>query len=282
MRAMRSLACSAALALIVCMAHAPASVLAQDARDEPVQLNLVDTDIGGVLRMAARFTGRQFLVDPRVTGKMTVVSDGPVSRTQAYQLLLGALRMRGFAVVENGGVSRVVPQADAKLLGGRVGTGGAGGEVATRTFALRYENAAALVAVLRPMISPDNPITANPGNNTLVITDYADNLERIARVIASVDTPAGMDTDVVKLQQGIAVDVAAMVAPLLDAQQQRAAAFQQSRSYPPGAAAGGEAGPRAGRVRQPACGLPAQCPGQPAGRCAAWRGGRAERCSSDG
>ncbi|MDG9940307.1 type II secretion system secretin GspD [Stenotrophomonas maltophilia] len=218
MRAMRSFACSTALALIVCMAHAPALVLAQDARDEPVQLNLVDTDIGGVLRMAARFTGRQFLVDPRVTGKMTVVSDGPVSRTQAYQLLLGALRMRGFAVVENGGVSRVVPQADAKLLGGRVGSGGAGGEVATRTFALRYENAAALVAVLRPMISPDNPITANPGNNTLVITDYADNLERIARVIASVDTPAGMDTDVVKLQQGIAVDVAAMVAPLLDAQ----------------------------------------------------------------
>ena len=218
MRAMRSLACSAALALIVCMGHAPAPVLAQDTRDEPVQLNLVDTDIGGVLRMAARFTGRQFLVDPRVTGKMTVVSDGPVSRTQAYQLLLGALRMRGFAVVENGGVSRVVPQADAKLLGGRVGSGGAGGEIATRTFALRYENAAALVAVLRPMISPDNPITANPGNNTLVITDYADNLDRIARVIASVDTPAGMDTDVVKLQQGIAVDVAAMVAPLLDAQ----------------------------------------------------------------
>ncbi|MDG9987669.1 type II secretion system secretin GspD [Stenotrophomonas sp. GD04024] len=215
---MRSLACSSALALIVGMAHVPAVVLAQDARDEPVQLNLVDTDIGGVLRMAARFTGRQFLVDPRVTGKMTVVSEGPVSRTQAYQLLLGALRMRGFAVVESGGVSRVVPQADAKLLGGRVGAGGAGGEMTTRTFALRYENAAALVAVLRPMISPDNPITANPGNNTLVITDYADNLERIARVIASVDTPAGMDTDVVKLQQGIAVDVAAMVAPLLDAQ----------------------------------------------------------------
>ncbi|SFR77905.1 type II secretion system protein D (GspD) [Stenotrophomonas maltophilia] len=218
MRSMRGLACGAVLALVVGTVHLPAPVWAQDASDEPVQLNLVETDIGGVLRMAARFTGRQFLIDPRVTGKMTVVSDGPVSRAQAYQLLLGALRMRGFAVVENGGISRVVPQADAKLLGGRVGGGAAGGEIATRTFALRYENAAALVAVLRPMISPDNPITANAGNNTLVITDYADNLERIARVIASVDTPAGMDTDVVKLQQGIAVDVAAMVAPLLDAQ----------------------------------------------------------------
>jgi general secretion pathway protein D len=232
-----------------------------------------------------------------VTGKMTVVSDGPVSRTQAYQLLLGALRMRGFAVVENGGVSRVVPQADAKLLGGRVGSGGAGGEVATRTFPLRYENAAALVAVLRPMISPDNPITANPGNNTLVITDYADNLERIARVIASVDTPAGMDTDVVKLQQGIAVDVAAMVAPLLDAQGAEPSQKVVVMADPAATACccvpavpGAPVWPgswwrswtRAGRVRQPACGLPAQCPGQSARRRAARRGGRAERCTGSG
>ncbi|WMJ69400.1 type II secretion system secretin GspD [Stenotrophomonas sp. 24(2023)] len=218
MRRWQGLLGSTLLVLCVATAQLPAGAQAPQGTDEPVQLNLVDTDIGGVLRMAARFTGRQFLVDPRVTGKMSVVSDGPVSRVQAYQLLLGALRMRGYAVVESGGVSRVVPQADAKLLGGQVGTGGAGGEVVTRTFPLRYENAVALVAVLRPMIAPDNPITANPGNNTLVITDYADNLERIARVIASVDTPAGMDTDVVKLQQGIAVDVAAMVSPLLDAQ----------------------------------------------------------------
>lgn len=197
------------------VAHAQ---VAATAADERVQLNLVDTDVGGVLRMAARFTGRQFLIDPKVTGKMTVVSDGPVNRAQAYQLLVGALRMRGFAVVESGGLTRVVPQADAKLLGGAVGGGGAGGEVVTRTFTLRFENATALVPVLRPMIAADNPITASAASNSLVITDYADNLERIARVIASLDTPASMDTDVVKLQQGIAVDVAAMVSPLLDAQ----------------------------------------------------------------
>ncbi|WP_312320899.1 type II secretion system secretin GspD [Stenotrophomonas sp.] len=196
---------------------------AATAADERVQLNLVDTDIGGVLRMAARFTGRQFLVDPKVTGKMTVVSDGPVDRAQAYQLLVSALRMRGFAVVEGKGVTRVVPQADAKVLGGPVGGSGAGGEVVTRTFTLRFENATALVPVLRPMIAADNPITASAASNSLVITDYADNLDRIARIIASLDTPANMDTDVVKLQQGIAVDVAAMVSPLLDAQGNEAA-----------------------------------------------------------
>lgn len=214
--------CTAALVLAVAfgqggnVAHAQSA--AATAADERVQLNLVDTDVGGVLRMAARFTGRQFLIDPKVTGKMTVVSDGPVDRAQAYQLLLSALRMRGFAVVESGGLTRVVPQADAKLLGGPVGGRGAGGEVVTRTFTLRFENATALVPVLRPMIAADNPIAASAASNSLVITDYADNLERIARIIASLDTPANMDTDVVKLQQGIAVDVAAMVSPLLDAQ----------------------------------------------------------------
>jgi general secretion pathway protein D len=213
---------AAALVVVVATGQGGNTAYAQSAAataaDERVQLNLVDTDVGGVLRMAARFTGRQFLIDPKVTGKMTVVSDGPVDRAQAYQLLVSALRMRGFAVVESGGVSRVVPQADAKLLGGPVGGSGAGGEVVTRTFTLRFENATALVPVLRPMIAADNPITASAASNSLVITDYADNLERIARIIASLDTPANMDTDVVKLQQGIAVDVAAMVSPLLEAQ----------------------------------------------------------------
>ncbi|RRU12285.1 type II secretion system protein GspD [Stenotrophomonas sp. 278] len=217
-RAGKWAAITLAIALLQAQPMANAQSAAAATADERVQLNLVDTDIGGVLRMAARFTGRQFLVDPKVTGKMTVVSDGPVDRAQAYQLLVSALRMRGFAVVEGKGVTRVVPQADAKLLGGPVGGSGAGGEVVTRTFTLRFENATALVPVLRPMIAADNPITASAASNSLVITDYADNLDRIARIIASLDTPANMDTDVVKLQQGIAVDVAAMVSPLLDAQ----------------------------------------------------------------
>ncbi len=218
MRAGRWAALLLAAAAVQGNGAAYAQTSAATAADERVQLNLVDTDVGGVLRMAARFTGRQFLIDPRVSGKMTVVSDGPVDRAQAYQLLVGALRMRGFAVVESSGLTRVVPQADAKLIGGPVGGGGAGGEVVTRTFTLRFENATALVPVLRPMIAADNPITASAASNSLVITDYADNLERIARIIASLDTPANMDADVVKLQQGIAVDVAAMVSPLLDAQ----------------------------------------------------------------
>ncbi|WP_084136264.1 type II secretion system secretin GspD [Pollutimonas bauzanensis] len=184
--------------------------------DESVLLNFVDADLPAVLRALARFTGRNFLVDPRVKGTLTLVSEGEVSSQTAYSMLLGALRMQGFTIVDVGDVSRVVPVADAKLQGGGVNQQGGSAGIATRTFRLSYESAEKLVPVLQPMVPPDGAITAYPRNNTIVITDYADNLERIARVIASIDTPTSLDTSVVPLNNGIAVDIAAMAADLLE------------------------------------------------------------------
>ncbi len=86
----------------------------------------------------------------------------------------------------------------------------------TRTFRLQYENAVNLIPVLRPIVSPNNPINAYPGNNTIVVTDYAENLTRVAQIIDGIDTPSAIDTDVVAVQNGIAVDIASMVAELLD------------------------------------------------------------------
>jgi len=193
-----------------------------DRGGEPTtMLNFVDADLQGVVRALATFTERNFVVDPRVKGPLTLVSEVPVDADTAYSMLLAALRMQGYAVVDVGGISRVVPEADAKLQGGPVSTGtGAtaapGGELVTRVFPLRYENAANLVPILRPMIAPNNTINAYAGNNTLVITDYADNLERIARVIADIDTPDAFSTDVVPIRYGVALDVAALAAQLLD------------------------------------------------------------------
>lgn len=186
-----------------------------DLNDGKVLLNFVDADLQAVLRALARFTGRNFLVDPRVKGQLTLVSDGEVEADTAYGMLLGALRMQGYTIVDVGGVSRVVPVADAKLQGGGVNEAEPGGGMATRTFRLAYENAEKLVPILRPMIAPDNPITAYPGNNTIVVTDYADNLDRIGRIIESIDTPTALDTDVVKIYNGVALDIAAMAADLL-------------------------------------------------------------------
>src|SRR5690606_24876564 len=128
-----------------------------------VVLNFVNTELEAVVRALGQFTGKTFLIDPRVKGQLTLVSDNPVNRDTAYRMLLGALRMQGFAVVEVDGVSRVVPEADAKLQGSPVTSAtpsGSGGQLVTRVFKLNYENAANLVPVLRPMIAPNNPINA--------------------------------------------------------------------------------------------------------------------------
>ncbi|TFF02562.1 type II secretion system protein GspD [Pseudomonas sp. BCA14] len=198
--------------------HAPTVVKARNPLgDQPVQLNFVDADIQAVVRALSRATGQQFLVDPRVKGNLTLVSEGQVPAHQAYDMLLAALRMQGFSVVDVGGVAQVVPEADAKLLGGPINSAGSSG-MQTRTFRLQYENAVNLIPVLRPIVSPNNPINAYPGNNSIVITDYAENLTRVAQIISGIDTPSAIDTDVVKVQNGIAVDIAAMVAELLETQ----------------------------------------------------------------
>ncbi|MFK3776397.1 type II secretion system secretin GspD [Pseudomonas sp. NPDC089406] len=199
---------------------APAAAMPNPLGEQPVQLNFVDADIQAVVRGLSRATGRQFLVDPRVKGQLTLVSEGQVPASKAYSMLLAALRMQGFSVVDVGGVAQVVPQADAKLLGGALVSGDrdAGNGMVTRTFRLQYENAVNLIPVLRPIVSPDNPINAYPGNNTLVVTDYAENLERVAQILDKVDIPSAIDTDVVPIQNGIASDIAAMVGELLDSQ----------------------------------------------------------------
>ncbi|MCS3514350.1 type II secretion system secretin GspD [Pseudomonas grimontii] len=186
--------------------------------DQPVTLNFVEADIQAVVRALSRATGQQFLVDPRVKGSLTLVSEGQVPAHQAYDMLLAALRMQGFSVVDVGGIAHVVPEADAKLLGGPIYSADkpSGNGMLTRTFRLQYENAVNLIPVLRPIVSPNNPINAYPGNNTIVVTDYAENLTRVAQLIDSIDTPSAIDTDVVQVQNGIAVDIAEMVSQLLE------------------------------------------------------------------
>ena len=120
--------------------------------------------------------------------------------------------MQGYARRSTAGGTRVMPEADAKLQGGPVQSADApaGGGVVTRTFRLSYENATALVPVLRPMIAPSNSITAHPANNTLVITDYADNLTASAASSPASTIPRRWSPKSSKVRQGIAVDIAGM------------------------------------------------------------------------
>ena len=196
------------------------STVRNEVRAEPVTLNFVNADIEGVARAMSAILKQQFVVDPRVKGTMTLYSETPLSPRDAYLNFLAALRGLGFTVVEVGGLYKVVPEADAKLQTGTVAVGDAttrrGDQILTQIFKLSHENANNLVPVLRPLISPNNTINANPGNNTLVITDYADNLTRIAKIIAAMDTPASGDVEVITLKHAVASDVALLVQRLTD------------------------------------------------------------------
>ena len=184
-----------------------------------VTLNFVNAEIEGVARAMGAILNRQIMVDPRVKGAITLYSDQPLTPREAYLNFLAALRGQGFALVEVAGLLKIVPEAEAKLQTGTVDVGAvrrSGDQVLTQIFRLQNESANNLVAVLRPLISPNNTINANPSSNTLVITDYADNLRRLGQMIAALDVPTSTDLEAIPLQHAVAVDLAPVVQRLAD------------------------------------------------------------------
>lgn len=209
----------------VTAALAALALCAGAAAQERVTLNFSNTEIEAVVRAMSQFTGKVFIVDPRVKGTLNLTIEQPLSPDQALAALSAALRLQGIVLVESGGVVRVVPEADAKLQGGAVYSGPPvtrGDELVTQVFRLNYAAAASIVQVLRPLIAPNNTISAYPANNTIVVTDFAENVRRIARIIAAVDTPAGSEIDIVRLEHAIASDLAVLLGKILDAAAQGA------------------------------------------------------------
>ncbi|MCW5629043.1 MAG: type II secretion system protein GspD, partial [Rhodoferax sp.] len=181
---------------------------------EPITLNFVGAEIEAVARTMGVITGRTVVVDPRVRGVINLSSEKPQSPAAAYAQFLAALRLQGYTVVESSGIHKVVPEAEGKLQGSVVSVSPdnpAGNQIVTQIFRLDHESALNLVPVLRPLISPNNTINVNPGSNALVITDYADNLRRLGRIIAAMDMPNATDVEVIALKHALASDLAPLV-----------------------------------------------------------------------
>jgi general secretion pathway protein D len=205
---------------------------------EPVTLNFSNAEIEAVARTMGAITGFNVVVDPRVKGVLTLVTENPVSRQVAMNQFLAALRLQGFTMVESAGLYKVVPEADAKLQSGAVTVGGdaisrvtIGNQITTQIFRLNFESANNLVPVLRPLISPNNTINVNPGNNSLVITDYADNLRRMASIIAAMDVSNAADVEILPLKHAIASDLAPLVLRLLESSGATAVPGQVDSSF---------------------------------------------------
>ena len=126
---------------------------------EEVALNFVNADIGTVIRAVSKITQRNFVVDPRVKGTLNIHTNTPVSADLAYQILLSALRLQGYAVVENRGVTQVVPEADAKQHSvpvSKTASPTRGDSLITQVFSIKNESAVQLVKVIRPLVAPNN------------------------------------------------------------------------------------------------------------------------------
>jgi general secretion pathway protein D len=175
-------------------------------------LNLRDADIRAFIQDAARVTGRTFIIDPAVQGRVSVVTQRPVSTSEYFELFLSTLRGSGFvAVPVRGGGFRIQPIAGAAA-SAPVGTGrrNATGFV-TEIFRVRHIEAAQAIESLRPLVSRDGAITANRGS--IIVSDFADNVARVRQVLARVDVDSSA-TRVVGLQNAGAREIAAALAEL--------------------------------------------------------------------
>ncbi|OGT00279.1 MAG: type II secretion system protein GspD [Gallionellales bacterium RIFCSPLOWO2_12_FULL_59_22] len=213
---------SAAFVLLCAMAGVQQAQAQNNVTNEPTPaskgtLNFVDADIESVVAAIGDYTNTTFIIDPRIKGKINLVSAKPLTKAEALQLLSSVLRLQGYTVTTGNGYAKVVLETDAKIQGGLLQAEAVrGDQIATQIFRLNHESAASLVTVLRPLISPNNAITANVGSNALVITDYASNLLRLGKIIAALDDPSSINPEVVPIRHAIASDIAAMAGRLLE------------------------------------------------------------------
>ena len=198
-------------------AAAAVPAAASSAPSKTVTLNFVNADIEGVVKAMAEITGKNFVVDPRVKGTINIISAQPVPRGAVYDVFLSALRLQGFTAVEDHGLVKILPEADAKLHRNVTERRANGDGLQTRVFTLSHQSAVQLVPTLRPLVAPSNTITALQNSNTLVITDYASNLERLAGIIAAVDQPEDSGSAMIVLRHASALDAARTINSLFAA-----------------------------------------------------------------
>ncbi|MEH6548774.1 MAG: type II secretion system secretin GspD [Pseudomonadales bacterium] len=171
-----------------------------------VTVNFRDADIRSVIESVSEITGKAFIIDPRVKGKMTIIAPDSIDADSLYEVFLSALQVHGYQAVSDGQVTRIVPSAQAFQQ-----AGGGGGELATRIFTLSYVTAPELVPVIKPMLSPGAQVQAHAASNRLIVTDTVSQLARVERMIAEVDDADQAQYDIVELEHMSAAEAVAIL-----------------------------------------------------------------------
>ncbi len=196
------------LAALVVQAVLPAT--AARAQERQI-LNVQGADIRAFIQDIARSTGRTFIVDPAVTGTVTVTSDRPLTPAETYEVFLSTLRANGLVVIPTGsGAYRIAPAQGAAQGPATVGTE----RFSTEVFQLHHIDAASAAETIRPLVGPQGQVLANPNSNTVVVADFVDNLARVRALIARIDVDR-TDIVVITLENSSAREIAAVLDEVL-------------------------------------------------------------------
>jgi len=199
----------------------PASSARTEANNPPGThtLNLKDADIQVLIATVSEITGKNFIVGPNVSGKVTVVSARPMKPDEIYDVFLSVLRVHGYAAIQSGSMIRVVPEAMAQ----QDGTGGLDGthgheadELITQIVPVKHISATELVPILRPLMPQGAQLIAHAGSNSLVISDRAGNVARMVSIIQRIDTVSDAGVEVIPLQHASAAEVARIISQLTE------------------------------------------------------------------
>ena len=184
---------------------------------QPVTLNLKDANIGAVISTISEITGKNFIVDPRVKGKVTIISSRPMDNDEIYQVFLSVLDVHGFSAIPSGAVIKIVPDASAKQNAlPLVDTAhpGQGDEMVTRVIELHHIAASQLVPILRPLVPQQGHLAAYVPSNILIISDRAANIERLVNIISRIDVTSSDAIEIIPLRHASATEVVRILTSL--------------------------------------------------------------------
>ena len=182
-----------------------------------VTLNLNDADIATLIQTVSEVTGRNFIVDPRVKGKVTVISASPMDEDGLYETFLAVLQVQGFAAIPSGDTIKIVPETNARQDGGSYNSSGSGlpiDEVVTHVYPIQNVSAAQLVPILRPLVPQWGHLAAYAASNMLIISDRAANVVRLERLIRQIDQSGDRGIEIIKLEYASAAEVVRVLTAL--------------------------------------------------------------------
>jgi general secretion pathway protein D len=181
--------------------------------------NFQDADVKAVIKTISQITGKNFILDPRVKGKISIISAKPVSRQAAYRIFLSALKAQGFTVsVLDKDTVKIIPVGEGKQGAGRFSSRWQGEQMVSQVVVVQHGNATELVPLLRPLMAPTSQLSAYAPANALIITDYASNIGNMLNLLDKIDQPVSTDVTIIPLTHASALDMADLVGQLMTQQ----------------------------------------------------------------